>query len=137
MIFILNHINNSMIMQSLYLNLTRRIIAIINYTCYFSVYCTIYCISVCFCLLSCDNEAMALYKCYHSIHYFPYITFNKKTKLVLYWIILKGTTSRFGSAIQVLLSDIEEYLTSFINPVVVVVFIVIFIFQLNNVLLAL
>ena len=81
-------------------------------------------------LLSSDSEAMTLYKCHYSIHYFLE-TFNKKTKLVLYWIILKGNTSSFGSAIQVLPSDIGEYLSSFFNPVVVVVFI--FILQLKNV----
>ena len=42
-IFILNHINNSLIMQKLYLTLIRGIIAIINYTCQISVYCTICC----------------------------------------------------------------------------------------------
>ena len=79
-------------------------------------------------LLSSDSEAMTLYKCHYSIHYFLE-TFNKKTKLVLYWIILKGT-SRFGSAIQVVPSDIGEYSSSFLNPVVVVL---IFILQLKNV----
>ena len=39
---------------------------------------------------------------------------------MLYWIILKGNTSKFGSAVQVLPSDIGEYLSSFFNPVVVV-----------------
>ena len=57
-----------------------------------------------------------------SLHTLFLKTFNKKTKLVLYWIILKGNTSRFGSAIQVLPSDIGEYLSSFFNAVVVVVF---------------
>ena len=32
-LFILNHINNSLIMQKLYLALIRGIIAVINYTC--------------------------------------------------------------------------------------------------------
>ena len=72
-------------------------------------------------LLSSDSEAMTLYKCHYSIHYFLE-TFNKKTKLVLYWIILKGYTSRFGSAIQVLPSDIREYLRSFFNPVLIFLF---------------
>ena len=80
-------------------------------------------------LLSSDSEAMTLYKCHYSIHYFLE-TFNKKTKLVLYWIILKANTSRFGSAIQVVPSDIGEYSSSFLNPVVVVL---IFILQLKNV----
>ena len=76
-------------------------------------------------LLSSDSEAMTLYKCHYSIHY-SLKTFNKKTKLVLYWIILKGNTSRFGSAIQVLPSDIGEYLSPLFNHVVVVVFIFLF-----------
>ena len=59
-------------------------------------------------------------------------TFNKKTKLVLYWIILKVNTSRSGSAIQVLPSDIGEYLSPFFNHVVVVVFTCIFISWLKN-----
>ena len=58
-----------------------------------------------------------------SLHALFLETFNKKTKPVLYWIVLKGNTSRFGFAMQVLLSDIEEYLSSFIKPVVAVVFI--------------
>ena len=40
---------------------------------------------------------------------------------------LKGNISRFGSAIQVLPSDIGEYLSSFFNAIVVVVFSSIFI----------
>ena len=80
-------------------------------------------------LLSSDSEVMTLYKCHYSIHYFLE-TFNKKTKLVFYWIILKGNTSSFGSAIQVLPSDIGEYLSSFFNPIVVVF---IFILQLKYV----
>ena len=56
-------------------------------------------------LLSSDSEAMILYKSHYSIQCFLE-TFNKKTRLVLYWIILNGNTSRFGSAIQVLPSDI-------------------------------
>ena len=82
-------------------------------------------------LLSSDSEAMTLYKCHYSIHYFLE-TFNKKTKLVLYWIILNGNTSRFGSAMQLLPSDIGEYLSSFFNPFVVVL-IFIFNLQLKNV----
>ena len=59
-------------------------------------------------LLSSDSEAMTHY----SIH--PLLNY------------LKGNTSAFGSAIQVLPSDIREYLSSFFNSVVVV-FISIFI----------
>ena len=40
---------------------------------------------------------------------------------------LKGNTSRFGSAIQLLPSDIGQYLSSFFNAITVVVFISIFI----------
>ena len=82
-------------------------------------------------LLSSDSETMTLYRCHYSIHYFLE-TFNKKTKLVLYWIILNGNTSRFGSAMQLLPSDIGEYLSSFFNPFVVVL-IFIFNLQLKNV----
>ena len=57
---------------------------------------------------------------FYSIYTLFLQTPNKKTELVLYWIILKGNTSRFGAAIQVLTSDIGEYLSSFFNPVVVV-----------------
>ena len=45
-------------------------------------------------LLSSDSKAMA-----------------KKNKLVFYIIFVKGNTSRFGSAIQVLPSDMENTLT--------------------------
>ena len=61
-------------------------------------------------LMSSDSETMTLYKCHYSIHYFLE-NFNKKTKLVLYWIILKDNTSRLGSAIQLSLADIGEYLS--------------------------
>ena len=40
---------------------------------------------------------------------------------------LKGNNSSFGSAIQVLPSDIGKYLSSFFNDIVVIVFISIFI----------
>ena len=74
-------------------------------------------------LLSSDSEAMTLYV--SSLHTLFLKTFNKKTKIVPYWIILKGNTSRSGCAIQVLPSDIGEYLGSFFNPIVIVVFILI------------
>ena len=67
-------------------------------------------------LLSSDSEAMTLHKCHHSIQYFSKFS-TKRTKLVL---CFKGNTSSFGSAIQVLLSDILEYLSSFFNAVVVI-----------------
>ena len=64
-------------------------------------------------LLLPDSEAMTLYKCHHS-HTLFYKTF-------------KGNISRFGFAIQVLPSDIGEYLSSFFNAIVVVILISIFI----------
>ena len=76
-------------------------------------------------LLSSDSEALILYKCHYFIHYFLE-TFDKNNKLVLYWIILKCNTSRFGSAIQVLPSDFGEYLSSFFNPVDVVLIFILF-----------
>ena len=48
-------------------------------------------------LLSSDSEAIA--------------KMTKKNKLVFYIIFVKGNTSRFGSAIQVLPSDMENTLT--------------------------
>ena len=79
-------------------------------------YCNYWLHMLDFCLLhylsSSDSEAM---------------TFKKRNKLVLYWIILKGNTSRLGSATQVLPFDIGEYLSSFFDPVVVVAFVFIFI----------
>ena len=110
-IFILTRINNSLIMQKLHLTLIRGIITIINYTYWISVYCTICCLLV-------VNQ-------WHFVSAItPYIIFTKlwttTKKPVLYWIILKGNTYRFGSAIQILPSDIEEYLSSFFNPAVVV-----------------
>ena len=62
-----------------------------------------------------------------SLHTLFLKTFNKKNRNSLLLNYLKGNTSRFGSAIQVLPCDIGEYLSSFFNPVVVVVFISIFI----------
>ena len=45
---------------------------------------------------------------------------------------IKGNTSRFGSAIQVLPSDIGKYLSSFLITAVVVVFISMFISIIKN-----
>ena len=59
-----------------------------------------------------DSKAMTLHKCHHTTHYFS------KLPLMHY---LKGNT------IQVLPSDIGEYLRSFFNAIVVVVFSSIFI----------
>ena len=53
-------------------------------------------------LLSSDGEAVTLYKVW-SLHIYAlfFKAFNKKTKLVLYWIILsKSNTSRFGSTVH-------------------------------------
>ena len=63
-----------------------------------------------------DNDTLSV----PSLHTLFLKIFNKKTKLVLYGIILKGNASRFGCAIQVLPSDIGEYLSSFFNLVVVI-----------------
>ena len=67
-------------------------------------------------LLPSDNEAMALYKCHHSIHCFTKLL-TKTSPLLNY---LKGNTSTFGSAKQELPSDIGEYLSSFYDAAVVV-----------------
>ena len=87
-------------------------------------------------LLSSDSEAMTLHKCHHSIHYFSKPL--AKNKLVLYWIILRVIPLGLALLyIQVLPSDIGEYLSSLFNTVVVVVFISIFTLELKNVSLAL
>ena len=82
-----------------------------------------------FCLLhyflSCGSEAMRLQKCHHSIHYFTKLLTKNQTSPLLNH--LNGNTSRFGSAIQLLPSDIGEYLSSLFNAIVVVVFISIFV----------
>ena len=57
-------------------------------------------------LLSSDSKAMAKVSKLHT-SFFK----TKKNKLVFYIIFVKGNTSRFGSAIQVLPSDIENTLT--------------------------
>ena len=44
------------------------------------------------------------------LHYTSFFK-TKKHKLVFYMIFVKGNTSRFGSAIQVLPSDVENTLT--------------------------
>ena len=97
------------------------IIRVARYTCYISVYCTICCFLI---VKQCHFT-----KCYNSIHHYLK-HFTKSTKLVLYLICVKGNTSRFGSAIQVLPSDIGEYFSSYCITVVVVVFIFLFLFFL-------
>ena len=57
-------------------------------------------------LLSSDSKAMAKVPKLHA-SFFK----TKKNKLVFYIIFVKGNTSRFGSAIQVLPSDMENTLT--------------------------
>ena len=122
-IFNLNHINNSLIMQKLYLTvpLMNKLLQLLIPHATF-----LFTARIC-CLL--------IVKQWHFISIITPCTlflktFNKKTKLVLYWIILKGNTSMFGSAIQVLPSHNREYLSSFFNPVCcVVVFIFNFIFE--------
>ena len=83
-------------------------------------------------LLTTDSEAMTHHKYHHSIHYFSkLLTKKNETSPLLNY--LKSNTSKFGSAIQVLPSDIGEYFSSFFNAVVVVVFISIFSLQLETV----
>ena len=69
-------------------------------------------------LLSSDSKAMAKVSKLHT-SFFK----TKKNKLVFYIIFVKGNTSRFGSAIQVLPSDIGKYFSSFLITAVVFVFI--------------
>ena len=57
-------------------------------------------------LLSSDSKAMAKVSKLHTSFYK-----TKKNKLVFYIIFAKGNTSRFGPAIQVLPSDIENTLS--------------------------
>ena len=57
-------------------------------------------------LLSSDSKAMAKVSKLHT-SFFK----TKKNKLVFYIIFVKGNTCRFGSAIQVLPSDMENTLT--------------------------
>ena len=68
-------------------------------------------------LLSSDNEAMVLYKCHHSMHYFTKLLTKKLS-----------STSKFGSLVQILPSDIGEYLSWFFNAVVVVFYSVFILF---------
>ena len=78
-------------------------------------------------MLSSDSKTMTLHKL-SSLHTSFFQNFwQKETELVLYWI-----TSRFGSALQVLPSDIGEYFGPFFFNVVVV-FIYIIILSLKNV----
>ena len=61
-------------------------------------------------LLSSNSKAMAKVSELHT-SFFKI----KKNKLVFYIIFVKGNTSRFGSAIQVLPSDMENTLTHILS----------------------
>ena len=77
-----------------------------------------------------------LKRCHHLIHLFFFFLkklLTKETKLVLYWIILRVIhTSRFGSAMQVLPSDIRKYFSSFLITAAAVVLISMFISVIEN-----
>ena len=59
-------------------------------------------------------------------------TFNKRNKNSPLLNHIKGNTSSFGSAIQVLPSDIRKYFSSFLITAVAVVFISVFISVIEN-----
>ena len=61
-----------------------------------------------------------------------FLKLNKKKLTSPLLNYIKGNTSRFGSAIQVLPSDIGKYFSSFLITAVVVVFISIFISIIEN-----
>ena len=78
-----------------------------------------------------------LKRCHHLIHLFFLFFFKnlltKESKLVLYWVILRVIhTSRFGSAMQVLPSDIRKYFSSFLITAAAVVLISMFISVIEN-----
>ena len=78
-------------------------------------------------LLSSDSEAMTLHKV-SSLNTLFFKILTKRSKLVLYWIML--TVIPQGLAllyIQILPSDIGEYLSPFFNAAYVVLFVSIFI----------
>ena len=77
-------------------------------------------------LLSSDSKAMAKVSKLHT-SFFK----TKKNKLVFYIIFVKGNASRFGSAIQVLPSDMENTLTH-ILPQLLQLFFIIFILLWKN-----
>ena len=64
-----------------------------------------------------DSQAIAPHKFHHTTLLTKKLNYSKLNKMHY----LKGNTSRFGSAIQVLLSDIAEYLSSLFNAIAVVV----------------
>ena len=66
-----------------------------------------------------------LKRCHHLIHHFFFKkrTFNKRNYNSPLLNYIKGNTSSFGSAIQVLPSDIRKYFSSFLITAVAVVFI--------------
>ena len=61
-------------------------------------------------LLSSDSKAMAEVSKLHTASFK-----TKKNKLVFYIIFVKGSTSRFGSVIQVLPSDMENTFTHILS----------------------
>ena len=67
-----------------------------------------------------------------SLHASVFKTFNKKKLASPLLNYIKDNTSRFGSAIQVLPSDIGKYFSSFLITAAVVVFISIFISIIKN-----
>ena len=111
LIFLLNHINNSLIMQKIYMTLLvckhlEELFSIINCTCWISVYCTI-----------CYHLIVKQWHFHHSIHHFSKLLTKRNVSSALLNYV-KGNTSRFGSAIQVLPPDIGECFSSFSITVV-------------------
>ena len=80
-------------------------------------------------LLSSDSKAMAKVSKLHT-SFFK----TKKNNLVFYIIFVKGNTSRFGSAIQVLPSGMENTLTHILLLLLQLFFIFIFILLWKNAL---
>ena len=74
-------------------------------------------------LLSSDSKAMAKVSKLHT-SFFK----TKKNKLVFYIIFVKGNTSRFGSAIQVLPSDMENTLTHVLSLLLELFFLFLFVY---------
>ena len=67
----------------------------------------------------------------HLVHHFFKTFHTKKTKLVLYWIILRAIPPGLA-AIQVLPSDIRKYFSPYLIIAVAVVFISMFISVTDN-----
>ena len=77
------------------------------YTCQTSIYCTICCLLVVKQLQKVSKLHTSFFK-------------TKKNKLVFYIFFVKGNTSRFGSAIQVLPCDMEYFDSRFLTVIAVV-----------------